>query len=68
MKEAADSRAQRRGQRRFHVRASLRHKAPVPLARRPLLNLPIALLKVLDGGASNYALLILGQRPAHPAD
>lgn len=41
---------------------------PVPLARRPLFDLPIAALKMLDDGAGDLALLVFGKRSAHPAD
>jgi hypothetical protein len=51
------------------VWSPLGHKVwSMSFARRPLLYLPIALLQVLDDGASNLVLLLLGQRSSHAAD
>jgi len=38
------------------------------LARRPLLNLPVALLQVLDDCLGDLVLVALRERPAHPTD
>jgi hypothetical protein len=41
---------------------------PMPLARQPLLNLPVRTLQVLDDLPRDLVLLFLGERPAHPAN
>jgi len=40
----------------------------MPLTRRPLLDIPIALLKVIDDGGGDLVLLVLGQQSPPAAD